>query len=87
MVVPLDTGKRPELGVEADRGPADAEEIALTVSLRWGVEIRIGDPDAGLELRPEFEKRLRQAVAHVASDGQLLSMEELIGELKGASSV
>lgn len=36
-----------------------------------------GDPDAGLELRPEFEERLRQATDYVASGGRLLSMEEL----------
>ena len=37
----------------------------------------LGDPDAGLELRPEFEERLRQAVAYVASGRHMLSMEEL----------
>ncbi len=47
----------------------------------------LGDPDAGLEQRPEFEERLRQAVAHVTSDGPLLSMEKLIGELKGTGDV
>jgi len=29
------------------------------------------DPDAGLELRPEFEDRLRQAVAYAGSGGHL----------------
>ena len=47
----------------------------------------LGDPDAELELKPEFEERLRQAVAHVTSDGQLLSMDELIGELNGIGDV
>jgi hypothetical protein len=45
------------------------------------------DPDADLELRPEFEERLRQAAAYVASGGQLLSMEELTNQLEGTSSV
>jgi hypothetical protein len=45
------------------------------------------DPDAGLELRPEFEERLCQAVAHVASGGRLLSTEELASQLEGASGV
>jgi len=36
------------------------------------------DPDAGLELRPEFEAQLRQAVSYVAAGGRLLSLEELI---------
>ena len=42
----------------------------------------LGDPDAGLKLRPEFEERLRQATAYVAEGGRLLSMEELAS--KGA---
>jgi hypothetical protein len=29
----------------------------------------LGDPDAGLERRPEFEERLRQATAYVAEGG------------------
>jgi hypothetical protein len=45
------------------------------------------DPDADLELRPEFEERLRQAVVHVASGGQLLSMEELTGQLEDTNGV
>ena len=45
------------------------------------------DPDVGLELRPEFEDRLHQAVAYTSSGGHLLSMEELIGELEGISGV
>jgi hypothetical protein len=35
------------------------------------------DPDAGLQLRPEFEERLRQSIAYVNSGGKLLSFEEL----------
>jgi len=35
------------------------------------------DPDAGLQLRPEFEERLRQSTAYVESGGRLLSLEEL----------
>jgi hypothetical protein len=45
------------------------------------------DPDAGLELRLEFEERLRQAVTEVASGGHLLSMEELTSQLEGESGV
>jgi len=40
----------------------------------------LGDPDAGLELRPEFEERLREAVAYVASGQPLLSLKELRAE-------
>jgi len=47
----------------------------------------LGDLDAELELRPEFEERLRQAVAYVTSGGRLLSMEELTGQIEGASDV
>lgn len=45
------------------------------------------DPDADLELKPEFEERLRQAVAHVASGGQLLSVEELTSQLEDTNGV
>lgn len=45
------------------------------------------DPDTDLELRPEFEERLRQAAAYVASGGHLLSMEELTNQLEGTGSV
>ena len=47
----------------------------------------LGDPDAGLELRPEFEERLREAVTYVASGGRLLSMNELTEQLERTSSV
>ena len=47
----------------------------------------LGDPDADLELRPEFEERLRQAVNYVASGGRLLSMEELNSQLEDAGGV
>jgi hypothetical protein len=45
------------------------------------------DPDANLELRPEFEERLRQAVAYAASGGHLLSMQELTNLLEEAGGV
>jgi hypothetical protein len=35
------------------------------------------DPDAGLQLRPEFEERLRQSISYVDSGGKLLSFEEI----------
>jgi multidrug efflux pump subunit AcrB len=41
----------------------------------------LGDPDARLELRPEFEERLRQTMSYVISGGRLLSMEELTSQL------
>jgi ribosome-binding factor A len=47
----------------------------------------LADPDVGLELRPEFEAKLRQAEAYVTADGRLLSMEELIGHIEDTSSV
>ena len=45
------------------------------------------EKDAGLELMPAFEERLRQAEEYVASGGCLLSMEELTGQLEDASDV
>jgi len=47
-------------------------------ALREALEEAFGDPDAGLELRPEFEEELRQTVAYVAAGRRLLSLEELI---------
>ena len=44
------------------------------------------DPDAGLELKTEFEERLRQAADYVASGGRLLSLEELTNQLEGTGS-
>ena len=45
------------------------------------------DPDAGLELRPEFEARLLEAQEYVASGGPLLSMGDLTSELEGSGGV
>jgi hypothetical protein len=39
------------------------------------------DPDAELQLRPEFEERLRQSISYVNSGGKLLSFEELMRRL------
>lgn len=47
----------------------------------------LGDPDAGLELTPEFEGRLRQSMDYVASGGRLLSMDGLTVQLEGGGSV
>jgi|GEM_PF-601681 len=37
----------------------------------------LGNPDAGLELRPEFEQRLSSSLAYVAAGGKTLSLEEI----------
>ncbi|MFQ6015689.1 MAG: hypothetical protein ACE5NP_09635 [Anaerolineae bacterium] len=42
----------------------------------------LGDPDEGLELRPEFEQRLRRSLAYVAAGGKTLSLEELTARLE-----
>jgi len=57
-----------------------ARELNMLIqsALKEALEEVFGDPDAGLELRPEFEEELRQAVAYVAAGGRLLSLEELI---------
>ena len=49
-------------------------------ALKEALQEVLGDPDAGLELRPEFEERLRQTVSYVTSGGRLLSMEELTSQ-------
>jgi hypothetical protein len=63
------------------------EKMVIQSALKETLQEVLGDPDAGLELRPEFEERLRQAVASVASGGSLLSMEELTSQLEDASGV
>jgi hypothetical protein len=37
----------------------------------------LGDPDEGLELRPEIEQRLRRSLAYVAAGDKTLSLEEM----------
>ena len=37
----------------------------------------LGDPDEGLELRPEIEQRLRRSLAYMAAGGKTLSLEEI----------
>ena len=37
----------------------------------------LGDPDEGLELRPEFEQQLRRSLAYLAAGGKTLSLEEI----------
>jgi hypothetical protein len=63
------------------------EKMVIQSALKETLQEVLGDPDAGLELRPELEKRLRQEVAYVASGGSLLSMEELTSQLEDASNV
>jgi hypothetical protein len=36
------------------------------------------DPDAGLELRPEFQSRLRASQAYVESGGKLISWDDML---------
>jgi hypothetical protein len=42
----------------------------------------LGDPDEGLELRPEIEQRLRRSLAYVAAGGKTLSLEEITAHVK-----
>ena len=63
------------------------QEMVIQGALKETLQEVLGDPDAGLELRPELEERLRQAVAYVASGASLLSMEELTSQLEDASNV
>jgi hypothetical protein len=56
-------------------------------AVKEALQEMLGDPDIGLELRPEFEDRLRQAMDYVASGGDLLSREELINQVESDDSV
>jgi hypothetical protein len=66
-----------------------AQELRTLIqsALKEALQEVLGDPDADLELRPEFEERLRQAVNYVASGGRLLSMEELNSRLEDVGGV
>ncbi len=39
------------------------------------------DPDAGLELRPEFKARLRESRAYVEGGGELVPLDEMLNRL------
>ena len=53
-------------------------KMLIQSALKEALEEMLEDPDAGLELRPEFEVQLRQAASYVAAGGRLLSLEELV---------
>ena len=42
----------------------------------------LSDLDEGLELRPEFEQRLRRSLAYVAAGGKTLSLEEITARVE-----
>ena len=42
----------------------------------------LGDPDEGLELRPEIEQRLRRSLTYAAAGGKTLSLEEAIARVE-----
>jgi len=44
----------------------------------------LGDPDEGLELRPEIEERLRRSLSYVAAGGKTLSLEEITAYAEAA---
>ena len=62
-------------------------KMLIQSALKEALEEILEDPDAGLELRCEFEVQLRQAVSYVAAGGRLLSMNELVSQLEDASGV
>ncbi len=76
---------------EADMPVAKMTALELKTlirdALKEALQELLGDPDTGLELRPEFEERLREADSYVASGGRLLSLVELTGQLEGVSDV
>ena len=39
------------------------------------------DPDVGLELRPEFESRLRESQDYVEGGGELIPLDEMLHRL------
>jgi len=63
------------------------EEGRAVAGMKETLQEILGDPDAGLELRPEFEERLRREIADVSSDGRLLSVQELSRQLRDTGAV
>lgn len=41
----------------------------------------LADPDAGLELRPAFERRLRQSLDYLDAGGETISLQEMTRRL------
>jgi hypothetical protein len=56
-------------------------------AVKEALQEALSDLDAGLELRPEFAERLRQAEAYVTSGGRLLSARELTEEIEAPDHV
>jgi len=42
----------------------------------------LSDPDAGLELHPEFERRLRESASYAQAGGRMLTVRELTTRLE-----
>lgn len=81
------TSEEPTKGMAVAEMRATQLEALIRRVLRQALQEVLEDTDVGLELRPEFEDRLRRATTYVASGGRLLSMEELTSELAGADGV
>ena len=60
-------------------------ESLIQSAVREVLQEILRDPDAGLELRSEFETRLLEAQEYVASGGCLLSMGDLTGKAGDSS--
>ncbi len=42
----------------------------------------LGDPDAGLELRPAIQEQLRRSLAYEAAGGKMLTLREVAARLE-----
>jgi hypothetical protein len=70
----------------ADMTATELEALIRRV-LKEALQEVLEDTDVGLELRPEFEDRLRRATTYVASGGHLLSTKDLAEELSDPDGV
>jgi hypothetical protein len=59
----------------------DELEALISKTVRETLLETLRDPDAGLELRAEFESRLRESQAYVEDGGELVSLDEMLHRL------
>ncbi len=56
-------------------------EALISKTVRETLLETLRDPDARLELRPEFKARLRESQAYVEGGGELVPLDEMLNRL------
>lgn len=66
----------------AELTPAELRALVAEVVHEQLIEL-LGDPDEGLELRPDFARLLQERVAHYEEEGNTLTLEEAFAPFEG----